>query len=93
MGAGWTTVDVPVQSERVAVLTGATGGIGCATARELMRAGATVVLAVRDERRGGCRHDPGRRARGATSRKPATLEQVTRRDLETCHCSAPREAQ
>jgi len=52
MGAGWTTVDIPGQSGRVAVVAGTTGGIGFATARELARAGATVVLAVRDEARG-----------------------------------------
>jgi NAD(P)-dependent dehydrogenase (short-subunit alcohol dehydrogenase family) len=49
---GWTVADMPPQEGRVAVVTGATSGIGLHTARELARAGAEVVLAVRDVERG-----------------------------------------
>lgn len=48
----WTAADIPSQAGRVAVVTGATSGLGYHTARELVRAGAEVVLAVRDTRRG-----------------------------------------
>ena len=52
MKARWSEQDVPAQHGRVAVVTGATGGIGFAVARGLARAGAALVLGVRDERRG-----------------------------------------
>jgi NAD(P)-dependent dehydrogenase (short-subunit alcohol dehydrogenase family) len=48
----WTTSDLPNLSGRTAIVTGTTGGIGLFTARELVRAGAQVVLAVRDVARG-----------------------------------------
>jgi NAD(P)-dependent dehydrogenase (short-subunit alcohol dehydrogenase family) len=48
----WTTADMPSQDGRIAVVTGATSGLGYHTARELARAGAEVVLAVRDTSRG-----------------------------------------
>jgi NAD(P)-dependent dehydrogenase (short-subunit alcohol dehydrogenase family) len=48
----WSVTDIPPQKGRVAVVTGATSGIGRHTAAELARAGAEVVLAVRDVDRG-----------------------------------------
>ncbi|GAB7189224.1 SDR family NAD(P)-dependent oxidoreductase [Kitasatospora sp. Ki12] len=48
----WTTDRIPDQKGRVFVVTGATGGLGLATAHALAAKGARLVLAVRDETRG-----------------------------------------
>ena len=50
--AGWTFDEIPDQTGRVAVVTGANSGLGLVTARELARAGARVVVAARDPHKG-----------------------------------------
>ncbi len=50
--AGWTTNDIPPQTGTVAVVTGATGGLGYETALALARAGAAVIVAGRNEEKG-----------------------------------------
>ena len=44
----WTVQDIPSQAGRIAVVTGATSGIGFYTAKELARKRATVIMPARD---------------------------------------------
>jgi NAD(P)-dependent dehydrogenase (short-subunit alcohol dehydrogenase family) len=46
---GWTAADIPDQTGRTAVVTGANGGLGLETARRLAAARAHVVMAVRNQ--------------------------------------------
>ena len=48
----WTAADLPDLSGRTVVVTGASSGLGISTTRELARAGARVVLAVRNVSKG-----------------------------------------
>jgi NAD(P)-dependent dehydrogenase (short-subunit alcohol dehydrogenase family) len=52
MNDRWTARNVPDQTGRTAVITGANTGIGYEAAKVLAERGATVVLAVRDVARG-----------------------------------------
>jgi NAD(P)-dependent dehydrogenase (short-subunit alcohol dehydrogenase family) len=47
----WTLDDIPDQTGRVVVVTGANGGLGLVTARALAGRGAVVIMAVRNPER------------------------------------------
>jgi NAD(P)-dependent dehydrogenase (short-subunit alcohol dehydrogenase family) len=52
MADKWTAADMPDQGGKTAVVTGSNIGLGFATARELARAGAKVIMAVRNLQKG-----------------------------------------
>lgn len=49
--AGWTTDDIPDQSGRTVMVTGANSGLGLQIAKELARVGATVLMGCRSRER------------------------------------------
>ena len=50
--AKWTAADIPDQTGRTCVVTGANSGLGAVIATELARAGANVIVACRDIAKG-----------------------------------------
>jgi NAD(P)-dependent dehydrogenase (short-subunit alcohol dehydrogenase family) len=48
----WSEADIPDQSGRIALVTGASGGIGFETARALAEKGARVLLGCRNQEKG-----------------------------------------
>ncbi len=73
--ARWTADSIPDQSGRVVVVTGANSGIGLVTAREPARAGARVIMGVRDTVRGE------RAAQSARTAAPAAEIETMELDL------------
>jgi NAD(P)-dependent dehydrogenase (short-subunit alcohol dehydrogenase family) len=67
----WSEADIPDQSGRTAVVTGANSGIGFETARALAAKGARVVLACRSEEKG---RDASLRLRAAVPEADARFE-------------------
>ena len=72
---GWNVGEIPDQSGRVAVVTGANSGLGYAAARGLALHGARILLACRSEQRGA---EALARLR---SEVPGALAEVRRLDL------------
>jgi NAD(P)-dependent dehydrogenase (short-subunit alcohol dehydrogenase family) len=64
--SGWTAADIPDQSGRTVVVTGANSGLGLQTSAALARAGARVVLACRSAEKG----EAARRQVGADATGP-----------------------
>jgi NAD(P)-dependent dehydrogenase (short-subunit alcohol dehydrogenase family) len=52
MSKGWNTEDIPDQTGKTVIVTGANSGIGLVAARELAGKGATVVVACRSTEKG-----------------------------------------
>ena len=76
----WSTGDLPDQSGRTVIVTGANSGIGLTAARALACRGARVVLAVRDE-------EKGRRAAG-TIQGPTEVRRLDLADLASVRAFA-----
>jgi NAD(P)-dependent dehydrogenase (short-subunit alcohol dehydrogenase family) len=81
----WTTADIPDQTGRVAVITGANTGLGLETARELARRGARTVLAVRDIDKGAAAVDDIRASVGDAD---VTLQQLDLSSLASVRTAA-----
>src|SRR3954463_5645347 len=83
----WNASDIPPQQGRVAVVTGTNSGLGFVTARELARAGATVVMTSRDPARGA---DAEQRLRAAVPGADVRLESLDLASLASIGAFAGR---
>ncbi len=81
----WTKEDIPDQTGRIAVVTGANSGLGAITARELAKAGADVVMACRNTSKGDAvAADIRRQAPGST----VEVAELDLADLTSVHSFA-----
>ena len=84
----WTTADIPDQTGRTAVITGANTGLGYETAAALAAKGAHVVLAVRNLDKG---KDAAARIEQATpGRRASKCRNSTSRSLDSIRAAAER---
>lgn len=83
--SNWNTADIPDQTGRTAVITGANTGLGYETAAALAAKGAHVVLAVRNLDKG---HDAVHRIEQATPGALVDLQQLDLTSLESIRAAA-----
>ncbi|MDT5106010.1 MAG: hypothetical protein QOI25_3523 [Mycobacterium sp.] len=83
--AKWTTADIPDQTGRVAVVTGANTGLGLETAKALAARSARVVLAVRNLEKG---KEAAATITAATPGADVTLQELDLSSLESVRTAA-----
>jgi NAD(P)-dependent dehydrogenase (short-subunit alcohol dehydrogenase family) len=83
--AKWTTDDIPDQTGRIAVITGANTGLGYETARALAEHGAHVVLAVRNLDKG---KDAAARITAASPSAGVALQELDLTSLDSIRAAA-----
>src|ERR1700742_2888072 len=83
--SNWTTADIPDQTGRVAVITGANTGLGYETAAALAAKGANVVLAVRNLDKG---KDAADRIAASTPGAGVTVQELDLSSLESIRTTA-----
>ena len=83
--AKWTTADIPDQTGRVAVITGANTGLGYETALALAEHGAQVVLAVRNVDKG---KDAAARITAASPGADVELQELDLSSLDSIRAAA-----
>ncbi|SIM77167.1 SDR family NAD(P)-dependent oxidoreductase [Mycobacteroides abscessus] len=76
----WSTTDIPDQTGRIAIVTGANTGLGLETAKALAAHGAHVVLAVRNAEKGKAAADA---ITAAHSNADVTLQSLDLSSLES----------
>jgi NAD(P)-dependent dehydrogenase (short-subunit alcohol dehydrogenase family) len=81
----WTTADIPDQTGRTAVITGANTGLGYETAAALAAKGAQVVLAVRNLEKG---KDAARRIKQSAPGAQVTLQELDLTSLDSIRAAA-----
>jgi NAD(P)-dependent dehydrogenase (short-subunit alcohol dehydrogenase family) len=87
MTDGWTAANIPDETDRVAIVTGANSGLGLVTARELARSGARVILACRNLDKG---HAAIAHVRDAVPHAQVQLEELDLASLESVRGFAER---
>ncbi|WP_099025503.1 SDR family NAD(P)-dependent oxidoreductase [Mycolicibacterium palauense] len=85
MSPTWSENDVPDQTGRIAIVTGANTGLGFDTARVLAARGATVVLAVRNTDKGNA---AAARIVGAVPRADVAVQPLDLGSLQSVRTSA-----
>ena len=85
MSTKWAAADVPDQSGRVAIVTGANSGLGYDTAAVLAAKGASVVLAVRNLDKG---NEAADRIKTATPNAVVAVQQLDLTSLDSVRKAA-----